>query len=73
VEDLHTGTTTSTTTHTAIPEARPDYGVTVVGHGGKILAQRQLLALNAPGSVGTASNPVDVLVDRDDLVVVAQS
>jgi hypothetical protein len=72
VEDLHTSTTTSTTTHTPIAEARPDYGVTVVGHGGKILAQRQLVALNAPGNVGTATNPLDVLVDRDDLVVVAQ-
>ena len=38
----------------------------------EVLANRQLVALNAPGNVGSPSTPLDVLVDRDDLVVVAQ-
>jgi hypothetical protein len=71
VEDLHDGgKTTSRTTHTSVADL-PDYGVTVVGHSGRRLAIRQLVALNASGNVGTATNPVDVLVDRDELVVVA--
>jgi hypothetical protein len=69
-EDLHGEETQTTVTHTTIVEARPDYGVTVVGTGGKLLATRQLVVLNAPGDVGTAANPVDVLVDRDEPVVV---
>jgi hypothetical protein len=69
-EDLHSHETETTTTHTAIAEPRPDYGVTVVGTSGKLLATRQLVALNAPGDVGTAVSPVDVFVDRDEPVVV---
>jgi hypothetical protein len=69
-EDLPSHETETTVTHTVIAEARPDYGVTVVGTSGKLLATRQLVALNAPGDVGTAANPVDVLVDRDEPVVV---
>jgi hypothetical protein len=69
-EDLPSHDTDTTVTHTAIAEARPDYGVTVIGTSGKLLATRQLVALNAPGDVGTAVNPVDVFVDRDEPVVV---
>jgi hypothetical protein len=69
-EDLHSHETETTVTHATITEARPDYGVTVVGTSGKLLATRQLVALNAPGDVGTAVNPVDVFVDRDEPVVV---
>ena len=70
-EDLHSQETETTTTQTTVLEARPDYGVTVTGTGGKLLATRQLVALNAPGNVGTAVTPVDVLVDRDEPVIVA--
>jgi hypothetical protein len=69
-EDLHSQEIETTTTHTTILEARPDLGVTVTGSGGKLLATRQLVALNAPGDVGTAASPVDVLVDRDEPVIV---
>jgi hypothetical protein len=72
-EDLHNHETETTTTHSQVLEARPDYGVTVTGSGGKLLATRQLVALNAPGDVGTAASPVDVLVDRDEPVIVASS
>ncbi len=68
LDDLETETTT---TQTAIPEGRPDFGVTVTGSGGKLLATRQLVALNAPGDVGTEVSPVDVLVDRDEPVIIA--
>ena len=66
------GKTTTKTTHTAIADL-PDFGVTVVGRSGKRLAIRQLVALNAPGNVGTATTPVDVLVDRDELIVVGKT
>jgi hypothetical protein len=67
VDDLHHGTSTTTSTHTVIPEALPDFGVTVVGHGGRRLATRQLVQLNAGSpDVGTAENPLVVLVDRDE-------
>jgi hypothetical protein len=69
-EDLHSHETETTTTKTSILEGRPDYGVTVTGSGGKLLATRQLVALNAPGDVGTAASPIDVLVDRDEPVIV---
>jgi hypothetical protein len=65
------GKTTTRTTHTSVAEALPDFGITVVGHSGRRLAIRQLVALNASGDVGTATSPVDVLVDRDEPVVVA--
>src|ERR1041385_4950059 len=72
-EDLRDGgKTTSRTTHTSVADL-PDFGVTVVGHSGKRLAIRQLVALNAPGNVGTATSPVDVLVDRDELIVVGKT
>ncbi|HEV7425312.1 MAG TPA: hypothetical protein VGQ46_03020 [Thermoanaerobaculia bacterium] len=72
VEDLRDGgKTTSTTTNTSVAERAPDYGVTVVGHSGRRLAIRQLVALNASGNVGTATSPVDVLVERDEQIVVA--
>lgn len=70
-EDLHSHQTETTMTHTTILEERPDYGVTVFGTGGKVLATRQLVALNAAGDVGTAASPIDVLVDRDEPVIVA--
>jgi hypothetical protein len=69
-DDLHGHETETTTTQTTILEGRPDYGVTVTGSGGKLLATRQRVALNAPGDVGTAACPVDVLVDRDEPVIV---
>jgi hypothetical protein len=71
IEDLRSGKTTTTTTHTVIPERLPDYGVTVVGHSGKPLATRQLVRLNAAGNVGTPASPVIVIVDRDEPVVFA--
>lgn len=72
IEDLRRHTTSTTTTQTVVGEAHPDYGVTVVGHSGRRLATRQLVQLNANGNVGTAANPLVVLVDPDQPVVVAQ-
>ena len=70
VENLQTGTITSTTTQRVIPEGKADYGVTVVGHSGQVLATRKLIAVNASGDVGTLDNPLIVEVNRDQPVVV---
>jgi hypothetical protein len=60
--DVHTDQLISTHTVTrVVPETKPDYGVTITTSDGAVIAQRMLIALNAPGNqLGSVDNPFTV-------------
>ena len=78
--DIHTDQVISTHTVTSlVPEKKPDYGVTITASDGAVIAQRMLIARNAPGNqLGTADNPfpvhiltTSVVTESDPSVLVA--
>jgi hypothetical protein len=62
--DVHTGEVISTQTiNRQVPEKKADYGVTITASDGAVIAQRMLIALNAPGTqLGTLDNPFPVRI-----------
>jgi hypothetical protein len=62
--DVHTGEVISSTTTTRkIAEPKADFGVTITAANQSVIAQRMLIALNAPATgLGTAANPFPVRI-----------
>jgi hypothetical protein len=69
--DIHTGEViASTTSNRKIVERRPDYGLTITNANGSVIAERMVIALNAPENkrLGTADNPFAVHIMNTPLV-----
>lgn len=70
-EDVQTGKVISTETHTQlVPEAKPDFAISVTDAGGHVMAKRLLIAKNNPGKhLGTMDQPLVVVIGTPVVVV----
>jgi len=70
-EDVQTGKLISTQTHTQqVPEAKPDFAISVTDASGHVMTKRLLIARNNPGKhLGTIDQPLVVRIDTPVIVV----